>query len=417
MSRPSSFHASEIAVRLILILGLVQAAPAAPKAGAPAPKSGSSGGRLVAVLDPVNLGSQAPSPGWGGSIRRILSGLPAWKVVPKDSMETKLREYRIDPAAPCHEFQCAFDAGNVLLSEFVLFATVTPVGPWHTYTLNLVHIPASQVVVSRAGEVRTGSGAHPGRALEGALHDLLSAIEPATLRTAKRAKKGLITVLELGPGLAASRVLADRLTTHLYGTRTFDIMTQHEQKELLAALEIDKSRFVPSDSSLQWLGGRMGVSHLLSSRLVPLVPASAGYRMGLALYDVSAGRKLREWPAQSQDDFRKLLLTEEKFFSGLSDLFDPAHDPEAVKAARSGRGWYPAATGLGMALAAAAAAGAWYADRDSDRQYALYRQALSNRSAAGYRERVEARDLEARALGGAALALLALSTLSLTLSF
>lgn len=370
----------------------------------------------VAILDPVDLGIQEVSPDWGRALRSAFAGQPAWSPLPVEKMDAKLKEYSINPATPCHEFQCAFDAGNVLLTEFIVFSTSTQVGAWQTFTLNLVHVPSSQVVLSRAGEVRRAPESKDGKGgetLEKALEKLLADIEPASLKTGKRAKKGLITVLELGPGLAASRVLADRLSTRLHSLRQFDILTQNEQKDLLAALEIDKSKYSPSDSGMYGLGGKMGVSHLLASRLHQ---EDAGYRMSLALYDVGARRKLREWPSRSEKDFRKLLLTEEKFFSGL--FGDIAAEPLAGKSAGGGgKGWVRAGAGLSLALSLGTAAGAVWAYQDSDRQYARYQAALSSTSAALYQSRVQRRERETTALTGASVLFLALSAVSLNYSF
>lgn len=405
MRKTPTLDAAILATCVMMIIWQSHAA-GAPRKAVPAP------GRSIAVLDPVDLEYMSSSRESGRDLRRIFSGLPAWRVHPVDSMEAKLREYRINPLDPCHEFQCAFDAGNVLLTEFVAFSTVTTVGGWQTFTLNLVYVPRSLIVFSQAGEVKRGGGTNPGEALEGALKKLLANVDPSALDTRKREKKGLVTVLELGPGLGASRVLADRLSTHIHGTRSYDIMTQREQGELLAALEIDKSRALPTDSSLFWLGGKMGVSHLLSSRLSS---GDGGFKLGLALYDIAEKKKVREWPSQSRDDFRKLLLVEEKFFSGLF------RDQGPVASGRNGdrdlKTWYRAGAGLGVTVSVAAAVGAYWADRESDKQYVRYQGALSSGTAASYRRKVESKDREALALGGTSALFLLLSAASLTLSF
>jgi hypothetical protein len=415
MKRHLPSPTSSLPIRLGLLVGLAVAGLRAEARPAARPGPADSGRSLV-VMDPVNLEANAATPEWGAALRRVFVSLPAWKVHSVDSVAKKLREYNINPAAPCHEFQCAFDAGNILMSEFVAFGTVTRVDDWQAFTLNLVHMRTSQVVFSQAGEVRRGTGANPGAAMESAFRRMLEGFDPAKPIWGSREKRGLITVLDLSPGMTASRVITDRLATHLQGSRTFDIMTQQEQRELLAALEIDIGRFAPSDSGIFWLGGKMGVSHLLYSRLSG---ANPDYSLGLALYDMQAHRKVREWPTKSMGDFRKLLLNEDKFFSGLLGPQALSDKPGAPgrKTAGIGKGWYWAGAGLGVALTALTAFQAVSASSESDRQYSLYKQSLSSQEARTRQNRVERKDRETLAFSGASGLCALLSAASFTLAF
>lgn len=342
-----------------------------------------SAARSLAVLDPADLQVQARSHEWGAALRDLFAQSPAWKVVGADTMEAKFREYKVDPASACHEFQCAFDAGNILLADFVAFGSVTQVDDWYVYTLNIVNVAASQVAWSRTGEIRRGEGARPGEALGGAFQRMIAEIDPAALAGPKVPKRGMITVLDLSAGSAPSRVLAERLATHLYATRSYDIMSEAEQKELLGALGIGKARFSPTDTGLASLGSRMGVSHLLYSQLTGQDP---DFRLGLALYDVEAKRRLRDWPARGSGDFRKLLRVEDDFFSSLSQT-GPAV-PEAAPAAsgarsgHSGKAWWWAAAGASLAASAGLAVLSWQADVQADKAYERYRLAQSGPTAA-----------------------------------
>ncbi len=325
-------------------------------------------------------------------------------------MESKFREYNVPPSNACREFQCAFDAGNYMMSEFVAYGTVTRVDDWLAFTLEIVHMQSSQTVFSEAGEVRRGTDANPGAALESVFRRMLEGLDPAKLASVRKEKHGLITVLNLSPGMAASRVLSARLSNHLQSTRNFDIMTQLEQRELLSALEINLAKFTPSDSGIFWLGAKMGVSHLLYTRLAGKDP---DYSLGLALYDIQTRRKLREWPSRSMGDFRKLLLTEDKFFAGLFIPQVAAEKPRPLGQPR----WHWAAAGAGLALTAYSAYATLASQREADRQYTLYRQALSSHSAAIHQDRVQRREREALIFGSAAGLGLLVAAASITFSF
>jgi hypothetical protein len=295
----------------------------------------------VAVLDPVDLQGQAGSRAWGDSLREIFASLPGWRPVPLDSMEGKFRENKRDFSAPCHEYQCAFDAGVDLLSEFVVFGSITRVNGWYAYTFDVVHVASAQAVWAKAGEMKPAPGADAGAALKKELRAALAALNPDSLKITRRQKRGTITVLDPGEGTVVSRVLTERMATRLRSARNFNVMNQVEQDELLAALEIDKADFSPTDSGIYWLGGKMGVTHLVYSQLSGKDPL---YRLGLAFYDMEEKRKVLDWPARGGQDFGMLARREEEFFSALFtpvDLAPPARDDAA---------WFRAGAGAGAAL-------------------------------------------------------------------
>ena len=75
-------------------------------------------------MDPVDLHLAHADPEWGDFMRRAFAANPDWKVIARETMITKLKDYGVDTRVPCQEFQCAFDAGNILSEENVRFWTV-----------------------------------------------------------------------------------------------------------------------------------------------------------------------------------------------------------------------------------------------------------------------------------------------------
>src|SRR5688572_4171194 len=107
----------------------------------------------IAVFDPVNLHNQSPDGEFGDLLRKAFAGNDKWKLIPEDTVTARFKDYKMNPAAACQEFQCSFDAGNVLASEYVMFGSITPWGDLYAYTLNITHVRSSQVVWSQVGEV------------------------------------------------------------------------------------------------------------------------------------------------------------------------------------------------------------------------------------------------------------------------
>lgn len=328
--------------RFLPVLALL-AAPVTFALPGPGDSSSAPRGHRVVVLDPVDLQAQAGSRPWGDSLRAGFASLPGWRPVPLDSMEEKFRENKRDFAAPCHEYQCAFDAGVNLLSEFVVFGTVTRVHGWFAYTLDLVHVASAQAVWAKTGEIRVPAGGDGGAALGKALRAALASLNPDSVRASRRAKRWTLTILDLGEPTAVSRVVSERVATHLRATLNFTLMNPIEQDELLAALEIDKAEFSPTDSGIYWLGGKLGVTHIVHLQISGKEPK---YRLGLAFYDMEDHRKALDWPPRDVDGFGDLAKRESDFFA---ELFTPV---EAAAPAVDERRWFLAGAGLGAALSA-----------------------------------------------------------------
>src|SRR4051812_45632313 len=65
--------------------------------------------RVLAVLDPIDLHILKADPDWGDFLRRGFAENRGWKVITRDTMIAKMKDYGMDTRVPCHEFQCAFD--------------------------------------------------------------------------------------------------------------------------------------------------------------------------------------------------------------------------------------------------------------------------------------------------------------------
>jgi hypothetical protein len=322
---------------------------------------------------------------WGEFLRKSFTANAGWKVIPRDTLSAKFRDYRLDPRIPCHEFQCAFDAGNILSAEFVMFGSVTSLDDIYAYTLNLVHVPTSQTVWSRVGEIRKRQLGTPAVVLEATFAQIAAELGPEQVRTGRRDKRGLLTVLDLSAaGSTPSRIMAERVATHVLASRNYDIMGRKELEELLAALDINKGAFIPTDSAIYTLGGKMDITHLVYSRL--LATKGGGMQLQLALYDIAAKRKVREWPSQSTMDFRKLLEFEDKFFTSLfrSQEYDGGASPPRPPAH-----WTWAGAGLSLLMGAAFGYLSYEANQDADKEYARFQAARSREAAESRQEKVE----------------------------
>lgn len=341
---------------LSLALGFLPVDPTRAEEAPPAAEDdedSASGGHKLVVLDPVDLAGGSSLPEWGLGLRGIFGTLPKWRVVDDDTLKAKQKEQGKPAAAACHAFQCAFDAGTLMLAEFTVFGTITRIDGWYAYTLDIVHVASAQPVWSRVGEVSVSQGPRPGADLARHLRLALSAIDPDTLKVPRRKRRGSVTILEAGPPSAVSRVVSERLATRLHGTRNFTVMTQAEQDELLDALEIEKEELVPSDTGIFGLAGRMGLTHLLYARLAGDKPP---YTLSLAFYDLEDHRKVLDWPSRPARDFPRLVDAEGGFFT---TLFTPL---DAAPPADRGVIWMRAGAGAGLGLAMGAGVLALLAD-------------------------------------------------------
>lgn len=407
------------------------------------------GPRTLTVLDPVNLTTSLPDPDAGSILRTHLKKNPAWHVLEGDSTMRLLREFNLDPDLPCAEFQCAFDAGNALQTEFVLIGTTTSLPALHAFTLNLVHVPTSQVVWSRVGEAPKRQGAYSqspnGLILKGSLSFAVSDLDPAAINLRRRPSMGLLGVMDAGQSTPHSRVALHRALSHAYATRGYDLLGPAEMDELAAALDFTspadtvagprlasasggtgESRamglggtggdgaaakgsssggFSPGGNDMYDLGGKMGVRYLLWTKVEN---EGRDYKMDLALYDVAGRKLLRHWPAKESSDFNSLLGLEDRFMTVLGNDAPIAQAPDAPR--RSGARAFGKFASIGLAVAAGATLGyfAYQDKQEADREYTRYRNASTRQEAQQAKQNVEAQDTRAKqfgVLGGISLAL------------
>lgn len=391
-------------IRLCLAAAALQAlfckAFAASPAAVPA-----EGARTVAVLDPVDLTTQRPDSSRGEILRRSFASRPAWKVVGRDSMRAKERDFGFTAYRNCHEFQCAFDAGNIFSAEFVLFSSLSRLGGVYVYALNLVHVPSSQTVWSRVGEAGPGGtgldgGGNADVSLENAWAHLIGRLAPEKAPAVRRGKLGQITVLDLSlRRWAPGQAVAERVATHLYATHAFDIMGSREQDELVGALGIDKAGFIPTDSALFALGAKMGVSHLVSSRLVQ--DRQRAFRLELGFYDIAGHRKVKAERSGDAEDIVDILRFETRFFSGLFPIEPDGED--GLRQPRRFR-WSLAAGATGAAAGVACGVLAYRFDQASQRKYGQIEDSRSRESAVGLRGQAVVLERQSRIWGAAGLA-------------
>jgi hypothetical protein len=371
---------------------------AASPTGVPA-----SAARTLAVLDPVDLTTRRPDSARGEFLRRSFALRPGWKVIDPDSMRAREKEFGFSAYRGCHEFQCAFDAGNIFASEFVLFSSLTRLGGVYAYTLNLVHVPSSRILWSKVGQAGPGAIGDPRIQLEAAWTRLVGRLPPDKAPAAALGKPGQITVLDLSPARwAPAQAIAERLATHLYDARGFDIMGSREQDELIGALGIDKAAFIPTDSAVFGLGRRMGVSHLVSSRLIE--DRRHALRLELGYYDIAGQRKVKVERSGYAHDPVDILRFETRFFASLFPIEKDGEDGLEGK----GRSWPAWAAGAaGAAGIAAGIAGGFLAyrfDQASRRKYGQIEASRSRESALELRGEAAGLERRSRAWGAVGIA-------------
>jgi hypothetical protein len=381
------------------------------------------------VLDPVNLSDNKPDAAAGRALRKALARNPRWNVVPGDSAARMLKATGLSPDSACVEFQCAFDAGNALQTEFVLFGTSTSLPELRAFTLDLVHVPSSQVVWTRVGEIpskRAKGAVNPerdadssGLVVEGALPSVVDELDPLALDLRKKPTLGSLGIMDAGRPSAHSRVALHRALSFAYASRAYDLIGPTEMEAQLSALGIrggpEASAPATGSGASSGLGGsgNMGATAYLHDDMLSLGSAmdvryllwtkvnhdGPGFAVDLALYDVSGRKTLRYWPAGDTADFKSALRTEDRFLSVLG-----AHAPKPAPAAPVASGNLRT-VGKVVAIATAAAVGisfgilAYQKKQSADSDYQRFQEAQSEQEASQAQKNVEAQDSDARAYG------------------
>jgi hypothetical protein len=280
----------------------------------------------IAVLDPIDLLDNQPKGDAGTVLRTALPG-SEWTLLSHDSTSRKLREYGQNPDQACNSTQCAFDIGNILQVDYVLYGTCSNFGRIDASTLKLLHIPTAQIVWVRAFESPSGYGVVREQNLAAAYAKEIGDLKVSNLDLEKTLAKKSLAVVDLSDNPQSARVFFERVCTRIYGVRRYDLMAPSELSDLLNALDINKYSIVPSLENMIGLGQKLGVGYLLYSRL---------YRDGkshvyrLAFYDISAKKLVLELPPQPSQDDSKLLDYERIFFKTLAER-DKSTDAPVAK--------------------------------------------------------------------------------------
>lgn len=386
--------------QLIALLALQ--APIGTPYAVPGPGAPGSAAHAVAVLDPVDLITRRPDSAWGDFLRARFAAYPSWRVIGRDSMRAKEKEYAFTAYRDCHEFQCAFDAGNIFPAEYVLFTSLSKLDGVYAYTMNLLHVPSSRTLWSGVGQAGPGKAGDSRLSLEAAWTRRIGRFSPVKPPPGK-GRLGQVTVLDLSPGRwAPAQAIAERAATHLNAARVFDIMGGREQEELVAALAIDRAGFIPTDTALIGLGRRMGVTHMVSSRLIE--DRSEGMRLELGYYDIAKGRKVKTDRSDRSRNMVDILRFETEFFASLFEIEKDGED--GLEDSRgSGLAWLAAAGGA--AAGAACIAGGYLAyryDRDSRAKYGNIEESRSRETALALRGEAAALERRSRIWGGVGIA-------------
>lgn len=349
----------------------------------------------IAVLPPVDVGFQTQRPLAADFLRKGLERSGNWRVMGKDSLAIRLKEASLDPEKPCKEFQCAFDAGSALQVEYVLFGTVASLKEIQAYTVTLLHVPSSQVVWSRAGDIPRLDGQDPAEVLESSLGWAVEVLDPLRFDLRKVPSLGLMAVVDAGETSSHARVVRERAMAHVFASRNYDLIAQEEMEDLLRALDIPRPAEGTPEQEILDIGHKLDVRYVLYSRLTQ---THGNYRLELSLHDLKGEKAVRKWPSRQAKDFGRLLRLEDRFFTTLSDPDLPAGPaiprPSAVRTA----GKYAS---VAVAFATGAGLGwlAWQSKQSADTEYRAFQAARSQEEASMARQRTQESDVEAKRYG------------------
>ena len=304
---------------------------------------------VIAVLDPVDLRKEKGDPVLGSLLRQKLASRKGWQVASPDTLRKRLVDYKSQAGVNCREFQCAFDVGNILPAEFILFGSVAEVGRTQVYNFSLLHVPAARLIWYRAGEAPVDSGLNPNASLETALKQMADGLRPTVAREMRPALGQLTAVVGSSKDKSCERILSERIRTHLYGTKSYEPMGGKELEELLRALGVKKDTMLFEPASLDSLAPKLGLKSVLYFRLNP---AKSPYALRLSLVDLTTGKVVRDTLSGDQEDFKSVLRFEQDFILDLPDTV-VAHNMEPVSPAHKSRmlqtiSLVAAGVGLGM---------------------------------------------------------------------
>ncbi len=355
----------------------------------------------------MDLANDLPDPETGSLLRAALAKDARWKVNPGEAQYRTLRENGINPDSGCTEFQCGFDAGNALQSEFVLIGTIASLLDSYTYTLSLVHVPTSQIVWTQVGDATRRNKDRYGRALQQGMAFAVTGLDPSALMLRRQPTLGLLAVMDAGRPSFYSHIALQRALSRAYASRAYDLLGPAELSDLLGALDLRGHSADGEGEDMLSLGAKMGVRYLLWTQ----VDSDDGqYKLEMSLYDVAGKKLIRHWPTRQTRDFENLLPIEDRFLTVLGNDMTRANAP--ARPSQSHPHWraFGKFASVGLALATGGALGylAFRSKQAADADFQAYRSAPTQQEASQARLRVNQEDSQARnygLVGGVSLAL------------
>ncbi len=279
---------------------------------APSDSKGSLG--KMAVLDLVDLADNRQKLEISELFRKNLSISKSGTVFSRDSLVKRLNEFNINPNQGCNNPQCSFDIGNIMQADYVVFGTSTLLQSVQAITLKCLHVSSAKIVWTKVFIV---DGANDNVRMHGLDENFQVAAKeigntPFDLSKTKHGKS--LAVLDLSENSLQAKAFSERVDTRISGNSGYDVMSPAELNELFTALEINKVSIVPSLENMVGLGQKLGVSHLLYSRLYR---DGRSYIYRLVMYDISGKSIVQEMPSRPSEDYVKLLDYEKIFFNTL----------------------------------------------------------------------------------------------------
>ena len=281
----------------------------------------------LAVLDLVDLADNQPRPEITAALRKALSAGDKWMVFSRDTVLKKMAEYNVDAQQGCNNSQCSFDIGGYTQADYVLYGTATFVAEMQSVTLKLLSISTAKIVWSKVLEFH-GADGEKTEALDKTFAAAAEEMSSAKLNVDKDHPRKSLAVLDLSENSLLAKVFFERISTRVYGSQRYDLISPSELSDLLVALDINKYFVVPSLENMIGLGLKLGVGSLIYSRVYKDGKRNI-YR--LAMYDVGTKSMLLEMPPQPSEDLSKLMDQEQTFFNTLFEAPEDKPAPVAVK--------------------------------------------------------------------------------------
>jgi len=290
---------------------------AACSLGNPLPIDPSVFSKPMAVLDLVNLRDSLPDSAAAEGLRHSLER-GRFHVLSRDETEKKLEDFGASLSQRCDNTQCSFDAGGYLQADFVLYGTYSPIEKIRAVTLKLLYVPTARIVWTWVGELPVLDGVE---ALAGDSDEwqrpteaLAETARDGALEFRPRGDSKSLAVIDVSENFYSSRIISERVQTHMNGLTHYQPMSASELSELLGALSINKYALGPSSRNMLGLGQKLGASALLYARAYR---DGNSYLCRLAFYDIDRRAVILDFPPKPTRDFGELLEYENDFFATL----------------------------------------------------------------------------------------------------